>query len=103
MECELVLYSRRGSSFSAAPLHWHRSVPCEDACRYRVNAASSPTLQVTLDFKLALPQVAVVGSQSSGKSSVLEALVRHRTPRFNAAAACGSCTAMHTGHACMWE
>jgi hypothetical protein len=32
--------------------------------------------QVTLDFKLALPQVAVVGSQSSGKSSVLEALVR---------------------------
>lgn len=32
-------------------------------------------MQVTLDFKLDLPQVAVVGSQSSGKSSVLEALV----------------------------
>lgn len=32
--------------------------------------------QVTIDFKLNLPQVAVVGSQSSGKSSVLEALVR---------------------------
>ena len=30
---------------------------------------------MTLDFKLDLPQVAVVGSQSSGKSSVLEALV----------------------------
>jgi hypothetical protein len=37
-----------------------------------------PCRQVTLDFKLALPQVAVVGSQSSGKSSVLEALVRPR-------------------------
>lgn len=33
-------------------------------------------LQVTVDLKLNLPQVAVVGSQSSGKSSVLEALVR---------------------------
>jgi dynamin 1-like protein len=33
------------------------------------------TLQVTVDLKLGLPQVAVVGSQSSGKSSVLEALV----------------------------
>ena len=32
-------------------------------------------LQVTLDFRLELPQVAVIGSQSSGKSSVLEALV----------------------------
>jgi len=31
--------------------------------------------QVTVDLKLSLPQVAVVGSQSSGKSSVLEALV----------------------------
>ncbi len=30
---------------------------------------------MTLDFKLDLPQVAVVGSQSSGKSSVLEGLV----------------------------
>lgn len=36
---------------------------------------ASAVIQVTLDFKLALPQVAVVGSQSSGKSSVLEALV----------------------------
>lgn len=33
------------------------------------------TLQVSVDLKLALPQVAVIGSQSSGKSSVLESLV----------------------------
>ncbi|KAF5830213.1 dynamin, partial [Dunaliella salina] len=31
--------------------------------------------QVTVDLKLTLPQVAVIGSQSSGKSSVLESLV----------------------------
>lgn len=34
--------------------------------------------KVTVELKLGLPQVAVVGSQSSGKSSVLEALVRSR-------------------------
>lgn len=39
----------------------------------------SSALQVTTDFKLELPQVAVVGSQSSGKSSVLESLVGGRT------------------------
>lgn len=32
-------------------------------------------LQLSPDLKLDLPQIAVVGSQSSGKSSVLEALV----------------------------
>ena len=54
-------------------------------------------VQVTLDFKLALPQVAVVGSQSSGKSSVLEALVSisylkcSRRPRAEpAGAACSA-------------
>lgn len=36
-------------------------------------------LQLSPDLKLDLPQIAVVGSQSSGKSSVLEALVR-RSP-----------------------
>jgi dynamin 1-like protein len=38
-------------------------------------AAVAACLQVTVELKLGLPQVAVVGSQSSGKSSVLEALV----------------------------
>ena len=33
------------------------------------------------DFKLELPQVAVIGSQSSGKSSVLEALVSTNLPQ----------------------
>lgn len=40
--------------------------------------ATSPaptTVQLSADVKLDLPQIAVVGSQSSGKSSVLEALV----------------------------
>lgn len=40
-----------------------------------LNPPRAPRPQVTLDLKMALPQVAVVGSQSSGKSSVLEALV----------------------------
>ena len=44
--------------------------------RSRVRHTEYVYMQVTLDFKLELPQVAVVGSQSSGKSSVLEALVR---------------------------
>ncbi|KXZ51969.1 hypothetical protein GPECTOR_11g91 [Gonium pectorale] len=40
-----------------------------------VNKLQDIFAQVTVDLKLDLPQVAVVGSQSSGKSSVLEALV----------------------------
>lgn len=51
--------------------------------------------QVTLDFKLALPQIAVVGSQSSGKSSVLEALVRSFL--FRASAALGKAAACFCG------
>ena len=37
--------------------------------------ASTTGSQANAEFRLDLPQVAVVGSQSSGKSSVLEALV----------------------------
>ena len=43
-----------------------------------LNSTSPPTSlppQLSSDVKLDLPQIAVVGSQSSGKSSVLEALV----------------------------
>lgn len=40
-----------------------------------INRLQDIFAQVTTDFKLELPQVAVVGSQSSGKSSVLESLV----------------------------
>ena len=52
---------------------------CGNALLLLSTAVTFFGLQVALDFKLALPQVAVVGSQSSGKSSVLEALVRQVT------------------------
>ncbi|KAG2490563.1 hypothetical protein HYH03_010957 [Edaphochlamys debaryana] len=49
-----------------------------------VNKLQDIFAQVTVDLKLDLPQVVVVGSQSSGKSSVLEALVgRDFLPRGN--------------------
>ena len=41
----------------------------------KLDFPSCPPLQLSSDVKLDLPQIAVVGSQSSGKSSVLEALV----------------------------
>eukprot|EP00803_Ostreobium_quekettii_P000358 evm.model.scf_2577.1 EVM.evm.TU.scf_2577.1 scf_2577:2056-6930(-) len=44
-------------------------------CPFGTALTERRALQATLDFKLDLPQIAVVGSQSSGKSSVLEALV----------------------------
>lgn len=50
--------------------------------------SDTPHHQASLDFTLDLPQIAVVGSQSSGKSSVLEALVgrgerkRSRVPKM---------------------
>lgn len=57
----------------------------------RPGSAAARAAQVTLDFKLALPQVAVVGSQSSGKSSVLEALVRGRRGMPPCRSAADSC------------
>ena len=51
---------------------WHIVLPAQALDSGRV---LTPPLQVSPDVKLDLPQIAVVGSQSSGKSSVLEALV----------------------------
>lgn len=49
-----------------------------------VNKLQDITAQLELNTMIELPQVAVVGSQSSGKSSVLEALVgRDFLPRGN--------------------
>eukprot|EP00890_Picochlorum_soloecismus_P001058 jgi/Picsp_1/1953/NSC_05419-R1_dynamin-related gtpase len=49
-----------------------------------INRLQDVFLHVRTDMRLDLPQVAVVGSQSSGKSSVLEALVgRDFLPRGN--------------------
>jgi hypothetical protein len=62
-------------------------------------------LQVTPDVKLDLPQVAVVGSQSSGKSSVLEALVRRAVAVTFILVFCTSDLGRHSSpHLCArWE
>lgn len=50
-------------------------VACNTLTTLCVLATLPSKTQVTVDLKLTLPQVAVIGSQSSGKSSVLESLV----------------------------
>jgi dynamin 1-like protein len=59
----------------ARSVSWHSALLPSHQPLHSFHLRLIQCLQLAADVKLDLPQIAVVGSQSSGKSSVLEALV----------------------------
>jgi hypothetical protein len=72
-----VARARGGSSVNAR--RGCAEAPASCSCRSRLTAVAPRQAGISTG-DLELPQVAVVGCQSSGKSSVLEALVRRGEP-----------------------